>query len=294
MVLQLRPAGLVIRSAKPGGFIAGGGIGGFRGITDAAKVEAEIARGHAVLDRLDQLPLPTIAVIHGYCLGCRLEVALACDHRIAIEGASFGFPEVVLVPASRGVRHGAHAAPHQSAVGDDHDADGAHRARPQGQVAWPCRCSDAGAELHAARLGSGESVMYAHRKMVRSCGSGRVGVAVKRNGPPDLGSNNAGWTSMGNEGGEFIAVPGSPSPVTNDPAHPFVPNGLGKQPTFRVAAIENPNLTQFARDGLRQANEDVLRGKAVFSRESRVGLPAFRTIFSTPDRCSSSRRLRRS
>jgi hypothetical protein len=103
-------------------------------------------------------------------------------------------------------------------------------------------------------------------------------VAVKTKGPPDLSSNNAGWTSIGNEGGEFIAAPGSPSPVTNDPAHPFVPNGLGKQPTFRVAAIENPNLTQFARDGLRQANEDVLRGKAVFSRESRCwpsGVPDY-------------------
>jgi 3-hydroxyacyl-CoA dehydrogenase/enoyl-CoA hydratase/3-hydroxybutyryl-CoA epimerase len=96
MVSQLRPAGLVIRSAKPGGFIAGADIGGFRGVTDAAKVEAEIARGHAVLDRLDALPLPTIAVIHGYCLGGGLEVALACDHRIAIDNASFGFPEVLL------------------------------------------------------------------------------------------------------------------------------------------------------------------------------------------------------
>jgi 3-hydroxyacyl-CoA dehydrogenase / enoyl-CoA hydratase / 3-hydroxybutyryl-CoA epimerase len=96
MVSQLRPSGLVIRSAKPGGFIAGADIAGFRGVADAARVEAEIARGHAVLDRLDALPLPTIAVIHGYCLGGGLEVALACDHRIAIENASFGFPEVLL------------------------------------------------------------------------------------------------------------------------------------------------------------------------------------------------------
>jgi 3-hydroxyacyl-CoA dehydrogenase/enoyl-CoA hydratase/3-hydroxybutyryl-CoA epimerase len=96
MVSQLRPKGLVIRSAKPGGFIAGADIGGFRGITDAAKVEAELTRGHAVLDRLDALPLPTVAVIHGYCLGGGLEVALACDHRIAVDGASFGFPEVLL------------------------------------------------------------------------------------------------------------------------------------------------------------------------------------------------------
>jgi 3-hydroxyacyl-CoA dehydrogenase / enoyl-CoA hydratase / 3-hydroxybutyryl-CoA epimerase len=95
-VSQQRPAGLVIRSAKPSGFIAGADIGGFRGLTDVANVEAVIARGQAVLDRLDALPLTTIAVIHGYCLGGGLEIALACDHRIAIDNASFGFPEVLL------------------------------------------------------------------------------------------------------------------------------------------------------------------------------------------------------
>jgi 3-hydroxyacyl-CoA dehydrogenase/enoyl-CoA hydratase/3-hydroxybutyryl-CoA epimerase len=91
-----RPRGLVIRSAKPAGFIAGADIGQFRGVTDTAPIEALLTRGHAVLDRLDRLPLPTVAVIHGYCLGGGLEVALACDFRIAVDDASFGFPEVQL------------------------------------------------------------------------------------------------------------------------------------------------------------------------------------------------------
>src|ERR1700688_1176084 len=91
-----RPRGLVIRSAKRGGFIAGADIAQFRGVTDTAPIEAVLTRGHAVLDRLDRLPLPTIAVIHGYCLGGGLEVALACDFRIAVDDASFGFPEVLL------------------------------------------------------------------------------------------------------------------------------------------------------------------------------------------------------
>jgi len=90
------PLGLVIRSAKPGGFIAGADIAQFRGVTDVAQIEATLARGHAVLDRLDRLPSVTVAVIHGYCLGGGLEVALACDYRIAIDDASFGFPEVQL------------------------------------------------------------------------------------------------------------------------------------------------------------------------------------------------------
>jgi len=90
------PRGVVIRSAKPGGFIAGADITQFRGVKDTAQIEALIASGHAVLDRLDRLHTVTIAVIHGYCLGGGLELALACDYRIAIDDASFGFPEVLL------------------------------------------------------------------------------------------------------------------------------------------------------------------------------------------------------
>ncbi len=91
-----RPAGLVIRSAKPSGFIAGADVNAFRDVSDAAVVEAEIGRAHAVIDRLEALRIPTVAVIHGFCLGGGLEVALACNVRIAIEDARFGFPEVML------------------------------------------------------------------------------------------------------------------------------------------------------------------------------------------------------
>jgi len=91
-----RPTGLVIRSAKKSGFIAGADVNAFRGVTDASAVETEIGRAHAVIDRLEALRIPTVAVIHGFCLGGGLEVALACQMRIAIEDARFGFPEVML------------------------------------------------------------------------------------------------------------------------------------------------------------------------------------------------------
>ena len=91
-----RPAGLVIRSAKTSGFIAGADVNEFRGATDPAQVETQIARAHAVIDRLEAVKFPTAAVIHGFCLGGGLEVALACQMRIAIDGARFGFPEVML------------------------------------------------------------------------------------------------------------------------------------------------------------------------------------------------------
>ncbi|MDB5652633.1 MAG: fatty-acid oxidation protein subunit alpha [Tardiphaga sp.] len=91
-----RPAGLVIRSAKTSGFVAGADVNEFRGATDPHLVETEIGRAHAVIDRLEALKIPTVAVIHGFCLGGGLEVALACQSRIAIEAARFGFPEVML------------------------------------------------------------------------------------------------------------------------------------------------------------------------------------------------------
>ncbi|UVO27468.1 3-hydroxyacyl-CoA dehydrogenase NAD-binding domain-containing protein [Bradyrhizobium arachidis] len=91
-----RPAGLVIRSAKKSGFIAGADVNEFRGATDPQMVEAGIRGAHAVIDRLEALRLPTVAVIHGFCLGGGLEVALACQSRIAVDGARFGFPEVML------------------------------------------------------------------------------------------------------------------------------------------------------------------------------------------------------
>jgi 3-hydroxyacyl-CoA dehydrogenase/enoyl-CoA hydratase/3-hydroxybutyryl-CoA epimerase len=90
------PKGLVIRSGKPGGFIAGADIGELRDPAKVADIEARLSRAHTIIDRLDRLKLPTIAVIHGYCLGGGLEVALACDYRIAVEEASLGFPEVLL------------------------------------------------------------------------------------------------------------------------------------------------------------------------------------------------------
>ncbi|ETR76875.1 fatty-acid oxidation protein subunit alpha [Afipia sp. P52-10] len=91
-----RPRALVIRSAKPSGFIAGADVNAFRGATDPREVEAEISRAHRVTDRLENLGMPTIAVIHGFCLGGGLEIALACKYRIAIDDARFGFPEVML------------------------------------------------------------------------------------------------------------------------------------------------------------------------------------------------------
>ena len=93
---QLRPKALVIRSGKRGGFVYGADIAQFREIEDAATAAAQMTRAHEVIDRLEALTIPVIAVVHGAALGGGLELALACHVRIGVEGCSYGFPEVQL------------------------------------------------------------------------------------------------------------------------------------------------------------------------------------------------------
>jgi hypothetical protein len=102
-----------------------------------------------------------------------------------------------------------------------------------------------------------------------------IAPALAQQGPPDFSANNAGWVSVG---GEWTPLPGSPPPVKQDPAHRYVPNNVGGQPTFRIADINNPNLTQFAKDSLKQTNDAVLAGTPMWSRSARcwaTGVPAF-------------------
>ena len=93
---QLRPKALVIRSGKTGGFVYGADIAQFRDIADVASAAEAMTRAHAVVDRLEALTIPVIAVVHGAALGGGLEIALACHVRIGVEGSSYGFPEVQL------------------------------------------------------------------------------------------------------------------------------------------------------------------------------------------------------
>ena len=92
------PRGLVIRSAKPRGFIAGADVKRFAGLRDAATAEALIRTAHELLFRLERLPCPSVAAIHGFCLGGGLELALACTYRVATDddATRLGFPEVRL------------------------------------------------------------------------------------------------------------------------------------------------------------------------------------------------------
>lgn len=108
-----RGRALIIYSGLPSGFCAGADLRGLyadmvatadlderkRGVSDA------IDRIHVVMNRLDTLPLTTIAAIHGACFGGGFELALTCDILIADKTARFCFPELRLgiVPGFGGI-----------------------------------------------------------------------------------------------------------------------------------------------------------------------------------------------
>lgn len=89
--------GLVIGSAKKSGFILGADVKEFTSLTDPNMAFELIRRGQAVMDRIEMMNCPTVAMINGMCLGGGLELALACRYRIAdADQARLGLPEVKL------------------------------------------------------------------------------------------------------------------------------------------------------------------------------------------------------
>jgi len=75
-------------------FIGGADIGAMAALNSPAEAEAFIRRIHGICAAIRDLPVPVIARINGWCLGAGLEVAAACDMRIAVREAKFGMPEV--------------------------------------------------------------------------------------------------------------------------------------------------------------------------------------------------------
>ncbi len=84
---------LVLTGSGPKSFIAGADINEL--VTyNPAQAYRHIEVGHRLFTRIENLAIPTIASINGYCLGGGLEIAMACDIRLAARNAKFGLPEI--------------------------------------------------------------------------------------------------------------------------------------------------------------------------------------------------------
>ena len=104
---------------------------------------------------------------------------------------------------------------------------------------------------------------------------------LRRQVVPDFAPTaNTGWVLDHAVGVDDLLPPptGGPGPVTFDKAHPYVPNGFGKQSTYRVADLSNPILKPWTIPSMKKANDEVLAGKVPFRARERcwpVGVPGF-------------------
>jgi 3-hydroxyacyl-CoA dehydrogenase / enoyl-CoA hydratase / 3-hydroxybutyryl-CoA epimerase len=102
------PKGLVIRSGKENGFIAGADIDEFGELKTVDDAAALVKRGWDTFELLANAPYPTLALVRGFCLGGGMELALACRYRVMVDepGTRMGLPEVMLgiVPFWGGIR----------------------------------------------------------------------------------------------------------------------------------------------------------------------------------------------
>src|SRR5882672_2464924 len=103
---------------------------------------------------------------------------------------------------------------------------------------------------------------------------------AKKQAIPDFApTDKTGWVldrAVGPD--DLLAPPTGPGPVTFDRAHPYVPNGNGRQSTYRVADLSNPILQDWLKPSMKKANDDVLAGKVPFRARERcwpVGVPGF-------------------
>jgi hypothetical protein len=105
--------------------------------------------------------------------------------------------------------------------------------------------------------------------------------AVAQSAPPVFSPTaRTAWVGIGI--GALLPVPGSPKPIGQDPAHPYISNDesriTGEQPTQRIGDISNPNLKQWAKDVMKRDNDEVLAGKFAFTARSScraAGVPGF-------------------
>jgi enoyl-CoA hydratase/carnithine racemase len=190
---RVAPKGLAIRSLKPSGFIAGAEIREFADMTDEQIIAERIGKGLEVLDRLEQLPFPSVALIHGFCLGGGLELALACDVRVVAETATLGLPETTLgiLAAAGGIQRLVRAVPQAVAhdillcgrriSGAEAGAWGlASRVTARGEATATARAL-------AAKLAAGSTPALAATKRLALAAADRESEATASGGPATYG-----------------------------------------------------------------------------------------------------------
>ena len=99
---------------------------------------------------------------------------------------------------------------------------------------------------------------------------------------PDFSANGVAWIAASND---LIPPATGPQPMASDPAHPYVPNGRGAQPTYRIGDLTNPILKPWVVQAMKKDNDEVLAGKIGYTARSSCqpgGVPGFSSFIVEP------------
>jgi len=138
-----------------------------------------------------------------------------------------------------------------------------------------------------AHIGAEHGNARAHRRRGRLSFGGRHGAGNWRRGlgasvPIFTPDSATAWVPDRPTGDDFLPPASGPGPVMSVRERPYVPNGAGRQPTYRVADLSNPILKPWAIEQMKKANDDVLAGKVPFITRERcwpAGVPGF-TVYT--------------
>ncbi len=162
----------VVLTGEGRAFAAGADIAEMRGL-DAQQAEAFSRLGHAAMDALESLAVPTIAAVNGYALGGGCELACACDWIYASEKARFGQPEVNLglIPGFGGTRRlvrrvGSAWAKELVLGGESIDAETALRIGLVNRLFAPDALMDAAMEAAEKIAGKGPFAVVAAKRVI--------------------------------------------------------------------------------------------------------------------------------
>lgn len=230
--------GLIIRSGKANGFIAGADVAEFQAITTPDDAMTLVRRGWKTFEKLESMPFPTVALIKGFCMGGGLELALACRYRVAVDdpGTRFALPEVMLgiIPAWGGMKRlprlvGPSAALDMMLTGKSIDA---RRAKRIGLVdeSVPERVMDNAArgvalkagEVHKLPFSQSFMMMPLIRRFIANTARKEVGKRAQREHYPAPYSIIEHWEKV--DGDPFAIDPADPLSIASIAQHPTTGN----------------------------------------------------------------------
>src|SRR5947207_768595 len=94
--------------------------------------------------------------------------------------------------------------------------------------------------------------------------------AFAADGVPNFAPDRStSWVPDRPTGDDFLLPPSGPGPVMSPKDRPYVPNGTGRQPTYRIADLSNPILKPWVVERMKKANDDVIAGKVPFITRER-------------------------